>query len=399
MQSRHLTSQLVTLILTLLAAVSYATAKDLPPPAEASPLVRANNRFGLRLLRELHQRGENSCVSPPSLALSLHMLSTRSTGETRAELEGALGTTGLDLGELDRTLLQALEQHAEVRVRLVNALWSNVSQGALSEDTSRELLANFGIHARTLNFADRSSGDAIARWLKERTEGTLGDRVPRVPQEGRLALSSAATHDARWSLAFLPEGTRPGTFVDVDGKASEVTLMLGIESYRSFGRYSREEPANVVCLPYGADRSVGMWVAVPKPGVSLAELVDQLSEDTLAHWNERANAHRTYVYLPRFDLATQHDVRPALERMGVKRLFQAGPAVLPELGSAPAAEIELLPHQTAVRFANPGVRRPVTDFVPCHCLPTEVKCDRPFLFVIQDFKTGSILFAGTVYRP
>ena len=55
---------MVALILTLLAAVSYATAKDLPAPAEASPLVRANNRFGLRcsdMELVLLQEGQQPC--------------------------------------------------------------------------------------------------------------------------------------------------------------------------------------------------------------------------------------------------------------------------------------------------------------------------------------------------
>ncbi|MEZ6185086.1 MAG: serpin family protein [Planctomycetota bacterium] len=379
----------------LLGLAPWAHAEDEPATTRVA---RANNRFGLEVAKRAHRPGENLGISPASLAMALHMAAEGADGETRAELVRVLGVEGLPLGECNRLLLGQLDDQRDVTLRLANSVWSSDRCGALLPGFAEVLTRDFKAHAAVLDFDDPQSVKTINAWVSERTEGMIPELLDRIPAEAAAYLINALYFQGSWTQAFDPKQTRPAAFTLQDGSKREVQLM-----HRSArARFLRDANADVVELPYGAQGGASMWLAVPRDDATLATLVEGLDLGTLARWSEKAHVMQGEVYLPRFKLSAKLELSSALRAVGIERALDAARADF-----TPVAErgedlyISRVLHETVVEVDEQGTKAAAATAVELGVrgMPMTVRCDRPFLFVIQEHSTGSLLFVGAVYRP
>jgi serpin B len=146
------------------------------------------------------------------------------------------------------------------------------------------------------------------------------------------------------------------------------------------------------------------------PG-ALAKCEQLLSQPKLAHWLDEIEDRTVELHLPKFTFESQSDFRQALVDLGVWRSFSDdsetgadfsginGSRTLRLQGVRQRAKIKVNEEEThaVARTAAPvgyfGAGPAETE------LPKRVRCDRPFLFLIRDEHTGSILFMGRVAAP
>jgi hypothetical protein len=110
---------------------------------------------------------------------------------------------------------------------------------------------------------------------------------------------------------------------------------------------------------------------------------------------------RVGVIMPRFSFGFDADMKQTLRALGMQRAFQAGVADLSGISATADLEISDVAHQAFIAVDEQGTEAAAATGVVVieRSRPPYVVLDRPFLFLIRDRVTGSILFLGRVVDP
>ena len=151
-------------------------------------LIRAVNRFGFALLRQLTVSGptDNLLISPYSLAAALAMTYNGASGKTAQAMAATLCLEKLTLEELNRdhALLRSELANAdpEVTLAIANSLWYR--QGIeFRPDFMERNRESYEAEIATLDFSDPQAPTIINRWVSERTRGKI-ETIIDAPSSG-----------------------------------------------------------------------------------------------------------------------------------------------------------------------------------------------------------------------
>ncbi|MCW8141203.1 MAG: hypothetical protein KIT58_20065 [Planctomycetota bacterium] len=270
---------------------------------------------------------------------------------------------------------------------------------ALAPGYVEALVTHFGVEARQADFAGDLAGARVAinRWSRAAT-GPIDDlvRTGGVTGGAGVVVTSAAAFDAAWRTAFPPGATAAGRF-GVPGAGARPTRQMNVSGPMAT---AAEPGLRVLDLPFAND-DLRLLVLVPEGEVGALER--SLTADHLARITARLRAplQQVNVYLPRVAVSTRADLRDALQRANLRRLFAAG-ADLSGLGEG-ELRVGALIHDARVDLNEAGVggaagvASPVAMQVQDE--PAAFLVDRPFLFIVRDRVTGAALFIGRVVDP
>jgi serine protease inhibitor len=407
------------MLLPLAAAAACAEAPTSPgggPPAEIRELPRtlsaaesavaaAGNRFAFDLLRQVTASAPDSNVflSPLSASMALGMAMSGAEGETFLQMRNTLGFTGMgreELGAAYRGLIELLRGlDRAVEFEIGNSVW--VRQGFGVETSFLDFVrTSFDAGARTLDFADPEAAGIINGWASERTRGRIPTIVePPIDPLTVMFLINAIYFKGDWREKFEVGRTRSETFHGVAGEGS-VPLMRRDGNFR----YRETATLQVVDLPYGGD-AFSMTVVLPREGVELADVqrsMDPGSWDALV--SGMAVSEGT-VLLPRFRMEYRRDLNEDLQALGMTDAFDPGRADFTGM-SGDALEqglhVTRVLQKTFVSVDEEGTEAAAVTSVEMGVtsLPQRFtfRADRPFLFVIRERLSGTLLFAGVIVR-
>jgi serine protease inhibitor len=383
------------------AALSLSVRADEKPADGPVPaLSSANNAFGMDMLRRLHEDGKNTFMSPTSIGMALQMTSIGARGETLNEMRTVMQLGEIDTGKANRELLSALSGREAVTLRVANSIWADPDRIQLNRAFADELQRQFDARIDAVSFADPATVAVINRWVADRTEQKIPKLFERLERDTVAVLVNAIYFKGDWTDPFEKEQTKDAEFTLANGEKISVKMMNRRGSYR----YTENEEAQIVALPYGKDKQMSMWVVLPRQGKSLDSVVKGLTTEKLSEWQKAAGSQTVVLGLPRFKMKFRKELKHDLAEMGMPTLFsdRADLSGLEE-GSGRNLYVSQVIHEAIIEVNEEGtVAAAATGVaigrtsVPRHYVMT---CDRPFFLAIQDDRTGSILFMGTVYKP
>jgi serpin B len=387
--------------------VRVEAKRDLPA------VVEGGNLFAVDLYRKLGEGGGNLFFSPLSLSTALAMTSAGAAGETEEEMEEVLHfpvdveSVHPSFGALAESLAKGSSADG-YRLDIANRLW-----GQPDFEFEEEFLAvskqHYGAGFETLDFAKapEKARETINRWVEEQTERRIQDLLPPGSIEAltRLVLTNAVYFKGDWLNQFDPKSTEKAPFYAEAERSVEVPLMMRKGDYR----YVRYPDFQVLELPYvGEDLS--MIVVLPAVRDGLADLEAQLSTEKLTGWIRGMVQKEVTVYLPRFEMNTGFSMKDTLSEMGMPSAF-----VPPQEGDPDSADFSRMTgardlfingvfHKAFVKVNEEGTEAAaatgVTIGLTSMPLEPEVfRADHPFLFLVRDRVTGSILFMGRLVDP
>jgi serpin B len=408
---------------TLGMAIASEKERVLPevPPEDLSELVEGNTAFAFDLYRPLaeQQKGENLLYSPYSISLALVMTYAGARGETEEQMAHALRFTLPDerlhaaFNALDQELAQrgkgaqgedeADRQHPKgFHLNIANAIWGQESYAFLNPflDT---LAANYGAGLRVLDFA-RAPEDSrviINDWISQQTEGRIEDLIPQgtIDRLTRLVLTNAVYFNAPWAYPFRETVTEPGAFTLLDGSQVVVPMMRQAESLG----YAEGEGYQAVELPYDG-REMSMVIILPESdrfdefessldGERVQEIVSDLTDRQVA------------LKMPTFEFDSHFGLSQALEELGMPAAFSSGAADFSGMTGTKDLFISDVLHKAFVSVDEEGTEAAAATVVEMEVgseMPADhiaVDIDHPFIFLIRDIETNSILFVGRVLDP
>jgi len=264
-----------------------------------------------------------------------------------------------------------------------------------------------------LDFAADPEGarDTINGWVSDRTEGRIPDLLPAgvVTGDTRLVLANAIYFLADWWTRFDEKETYKGDFHRLDGSRVQADLMqldlAEVEDHRVRARSDGEVTA--VRLPY-EDDEVSAYVLIPEERDGLPALEARLDsgtfDDLIAGLEAGAYLDEGVVVLPKFEIRWKASLVPALRTLGVTDLFDGLLADLSPMADDGAADgfyvAEVL-HEAWVRVDEAGTEAAAATAVIVNDTSAgfSMVADHPFLLVIRDDLTGSVLFVARVTDP
>jgi len=369
-------------------------------PTEAS-LSGAGNRFALDLLRGVAAAEEsgNLFLSPLSASMALGMAMAGAEGSTFDQMRSTLGFGTLSkdqIGEGYRGLIGLLRGLDEkVEFEIANSMWFREGFPVRSSFLSF-VTQYFDASARTLDFRSPVAVATINGWVAERTRNRIPTIVePPIPAETVAYLINAIYFKGDWTERFDPSRTRTEPFRGVSGARN--VLLMGREG--SF-RYTESGSYQAVELPYGG-QAFAMTVVLPRPGLSLDSFVAGLDQAGWDQLTQRLGPGRGTVHLPRFSMEYKRSLVDDLRALGMTDAFDDFRASFPGISESTARLVltEVL-QKTFVAVDEKGTEAAAVTSVEVGVVsapaPFVFRADRPFLFVLRERLSGTVLFVGMI---
>ena len=380
-----------------------------------SGYVEAGNTMSFKFLKEIYC-GENLICSPLSLQYAIAMAANGASGETLQEIIDFLGygEEGIDaLNEYSKTLLEQLPAvDLDVTLKVTDALLVN-DDFPLLPSFKKTVEESFYAAVDNMDFSDPQQIAArINEWAKRNTNGFIDEVIEpsEISADAVAYIMNALYFKAKWagdeySPMFREEGTKSENFTLNDGKTIKAAMMRNTR----YHEYAEMDGYKVLVLPY-ANRKFNMYILLPDEN-NIEGLIEKLQTsswtDILANLKEDAEVH---VKLPKFNIENKHNLNDALNGLGVRKAFEPASAEFNGMFT-PKDDyyywISKVIQKSRISVSEWGTEAGsvtvvemdgATDAGPG---PKEVffYADHPFVFIIGEETSGTILFEGVVMQP
>jgi serpin B len=371
-------------------------------------VVEGSNQFALDLSARL-QTGQfgNLFFSPGSLSTALAMTYAGARGQTAEQMTQVLHFP-LSQEKLHPAfaVLQATwgagGEKARYRLNVANRLWGQEGfafvPGFLAVTRER-----YGAELAQVDFARKTepARQRINAWVEEQTQGEIRDLIPSdvLDATTRLVLTDAIYFKGEWTEPFEKEATRIAPFYISSRQQTNVPLMYQMGDFRFWSG----DGLKVLELPYGKG-DLAMLVLLPNAIEGRTALEAGLTADNLTRWQSGLRKQEVRVYLPRFQVTSPFRLDEVLKAMGMTRVFTPGEADLSGMSSGGGLFLSAVIHKAFIDVNEEGTvataaTAEVAKSAPPIKEPEVFKADHPFVFLIRDNRTGSILFLGRLVNP
>ena len=377
-------------------------------------LADGNTQFAFNIYQQLQSLPGNLFYSPYSISSALAMTYAGAEESTAEEMASVLRFM-LDQENLHpafNALGQKLDSLAELEVpqdqgdpfqlNIANAIWGQ--QDFHFEDDFLDLLAeNYGAGLRLLDYISQpeESRLAINQWVSDETKEKIQDLIPQggITNDTRLVLSNAIYFKATWLEPFNENMTEEGIFYGLEEE--EIPAQMMKTGHDASFRYLKEDGYQVVELPYIGNQ-VSMLVVVPDQG-RFEEFEDQFSVEELNRILDGISYSPVVLTFPRFEFETEISLASTLAAMGMPTAFSDA-ADFSGMTGAKDLFISDVFHKAFVSVDEEGTEAAAATAVVMAVesmpeSPIELTVDRPFLFLIREHETGTVLFMGRVVNP
>jgi serpin B len=372
--------------------------------ADLAPVVEANTAFALSLYARLKEREGNLFFSPYSISTALAMTWAGARDTTEQEMARILNF----LLPQDRIhpIFGALQQSLErgtglggYRLSIANRLWGQQGYPWLPPflDLTR---TQYEAELAALDFAGNpeTCRQTINAWVLEKTAGKIEELLPPgiLDATTKLVLTNAIYFKGQWESRFDPHETHDGAFTLLSGQTIQVPTM------RQEGEFGlgNTTTASILVLPY-AGLDLSMVFLLPHEANGLAALEAQLTPGNLNALLGAVRPSTVVVHLPRFRTTSEFALKPTLAEMGMVSAFNPSTADLSGMDGRRDLFITAVVHKGYVEVNEEGTEAAAATGVivgPTSAGPF-FAADHPFVFLIRDSVTGSILFLGRIVDP
>jgi serpin B len=380
--------------------------------SDLTALVDGNNIFAFNTYQSLKDN-TNLFFCPYSISLALAMTYAGARGDTEQQMAETLhfnlpqerlhpSFNSLDLELSQRGQGAKGKDNQGFRLNIVNAIWGQEGFTFLQNflDT---LAQNYGAGIRLLDFqsAPEASRVAINNWVSDQTEGRIKALIPQgaIDPMTRLVLTDAIYFNAAWQYPFEKSATCEDTFYLLNGNEVNVPMMHQTESFA----YTEGNDYQAVELPYDG-RELSMLVLLPQPG-QFTSFEDSINSDKVVQIINSLDTKKIALSMPKFEFSSDFSLKDTLSALGMPVAF-SGNADFSGMDGKRDLQISDVIHKAFVSVDESGTEAAAATAVIIRLtsapMPEQIismTIDRPFIFLLRDIQTGTILFIGDILNP
>jgi len=395
---------------------------------EVAELVAGNTEFAFDLYQAIRVTEGNLLYSPYSMSLALAMAYAGARDTTERQMTEVLHFTlpQEDFHPALQTLSLVVASRStdpKVQLTIANSLWAQTGYSFLPDFL--DLLAeNYDAAPRDVDFlgAPGQACSAINDWVSHETEGKIQYVLDPgvITSDTRLVLANAIYFKADWFHRFPVGATRDGPFYLLDGSEVIVSMMEQEEDFR----YTSGEGYQAIELPYSG-KELSMLILTPKeaaersdswlPGpptplpsgpidpVHFEEFERSLDAERFASIDADLRSTTVHLIMPKFTYESSFNLKDTLADMGMPDAFTRYVADFSGMDGTRLLYISDVIHKAFVAVDEKGTEAAAVTAVPFATglppEPVQLTIDCPFIFLIRDVETGTILFVGRVLDP
>ncbi len=380
-------------------------------PENQKALAEGNAAFAFDLYRTLSGQDGNLFYSPYSISIALAMTYAGAAGETASQMGSAMHITlsQADLHAAFNAYSQELEARAKAsqqgtpfELSIANSLWGQ-KDFTFRKEFLDLLAENYGSGMRLVDFASEPEPArlAINQWVSDETHERIKDLIPSgaIDPLTRLVLANAIYFKAGWLHTFADSATASEPFHLLDGSTATVPMMHQSDTfaYAQMGNYRAIE------LPYQTG-DLSMLVILPDEG-QFKPVEATLDARMAQQITDKLMQGPVILALPKFTYDSSFSLNAALESLGMSDAFDPARADFSGMDNSRDLYITNVLHKAFVSVDEKGTEAAAATAVIIGLTsapalpPIEFKVDRPFIYLIHDSQTGSILFVGRVLSP
>jgi len=395
---------LLCLLLCLALTACEQSATDPAPrndtralTTDEKDIVTAGNVFGHTLFKSIaaSQPDSNVFISPLSVSMALGMALNGAAGETYNEMKATLALSGLTEEQINNAfhdLIDLLTQlDPEVIVKIANSLWIREHFPVLPEFIQVNQ-TYFDAETRELDFSLPAALDIINGWIEANTNGLIVDALDRIDPLAMLYLINTIYFKGTWTTQFDPEHTFDTWFTNSNGSMTPCQMM-NLETELN---YFESDDFQAVDLPYGNGK-FSMTILLPSGDNTVTDIIAQLDSETWDDWMGRFVPTELIVGLPRFKLECGLLLNDVLMALGMESAFTQS-ADFSRIAPDRDLFISRVIHKTFVEVNEEGTEAAavtIVEFIES-AIGTAMCMNRPFVFVIRENHSGSLLFMGAL---
>lgn len=361
-------------------------------------LIDRANQFALDLFRT--QAGiDSKVISPVSVSFLMGMLANGADGDTKDEILSTIaGDKNISIDELNDTYAAILRTASNgdklTTVNIANYIAVNKHfklKNAYTDAVSSKYAAN----VENQDFASPKTLKHINQWCSDHTDRMIPSIIDHLNPSDIAVLMNAIYFNGTWTDPFSKKYTRQENFQGYTRDIKKVDVMHQNHKFN----YADNSQYSAVELPYG-NGQYSMTVLLPNEGVSIDELMKQLTTTELANLQQQMEKCIVDLKLPRFSTTTDVRLNAPLSTLGAKTMF-LGNADFSRMADAglfvsamlQKAKIEVSEEGTKAAAVTAAI---MTMSALPHEQPRHVKfyAKRPFVYMITENNTNAILFIG-----
>ncbi len=373
--------------------------------AEIPPADRANTIAFKFYASEAGKPG-NIFFSPYSLYSAFAMAYEGAKGPTAEEMASVFSFAPsaselrAGLAALDKGLRESAKG---AEFSQANSFWAQKGYKFLP-DYLKVLGDTYSAEARTADFKEEaeSARKEINSWTEKRTKGRIKDLFPpdSLNSLTRLVLVNAVYFKGQWQTTFDKAMTFEADFNKSVGEKVKVKMMSA-PAARS-AEYAENDDLQALRLPYKSG-SLAMLVLLPRREKTAADAEKYLESGRLAELRSSMTTEKVKIFFPRFTFGYGMKVNSALAALGMPTAF-TDKADFSGMDGTRELYIQNAFHKAFVEVNEEGTEAAAATGVAMglKSMPMGQKtfrADRPFLFLIEDTRTGLILFLGRMEAP
>jgi len=388
------------------SVLSLSQEKKLESEPDINSVVNSSNQFAFDLYSNLKGKEGNIFFSPYSLSTAMAMTYEGARGQTAEEIRQVFHYPE-DIEILRRgyagIINQINKKDKKYELRTANALWAQKSYPFLPE-YFKTVEKYYGGKVTNVDFVrdTENSRLTINKWVEEQTRNRIKDLIPQgvITSLTRLVLTNAIYFKGNWETQFPKQNTKEADFkVSADKKVRVPMMFIGGRKFN----YTENEALQLLELPY-AGNELSMLVLLPRN--ELSEVEPYLKPDKIQDLMKDMRQEEVDVYLPRFKFETKYLMggeKGILGRMGMPTAFSEMRADFSGMTGKPDLYITEVVHQAFVEVNEEGTEAAAATGIIMGAKAVLMKkvfrADHPFIFFIQEKRTGAILFFGRIMEP
>ncbi|KAM4889081.1 serpin I2 [Thomomys bottae] len=367
-----------------------------------------NTEFTVDLYQAICLSHENNIVfSPLGATVLLGMVQLGAKGKAQRQIRQALKLPETSHGEefsaLKSFFSASSEKKQEFTFNLASALY--LQEGfSVNEHYLHGNKEFFQSATERVDFLDAmSSAERINTWVESKTDGKIKNMFSKddFGPLTRLVLVNAIHFKGDWKQKFRKENTQLMDFTKKDGSAIKIPMMTA-HLRTKYGYFSESSTKyQVLELPYKGD-DFSLIIVLPAKDVSMEEVEKRMTSRQILTWFSEMQEEEVEMALPRFNIEQKLDFKEALYSLNITEMFSGG-CDLSGITDSSEVYVSKVMQKVFLEINEDGSEASTSTGVDLPVImsltQTRFIANHPFLFILKNNPTESILFMGRVTNP
>ncbi|CAK6968478.1 serpin H1a [Scomber scombrus] len=399
-------------ITNLVALVLLATATSAATSAKADKVLSnhatiladnsANLAFSLYQNMAKEKDVENILFSPVVVATSLGLVALGGKDSTASQVKTILNASKVKDEQLHSGLAELLTEVSDPKTRNVTWKISNRLYGPSSikfvDDFVKSSKKHYNYDHSKINFKDKKSAvKSINEWAAKSTDGKLPEVTKDVEKTDGAMIINAMFFKPHWDEQFHHK------MVDNRGFLTSRSYTVSVQMMHRTGLYDyyddKTNKLSILSMPLAHKKSTLLFL-MPYHVGSLDTLEKMLTKKQLDTWMGKLQQTAVAVSIPKVSMEVSHNLQKHLEKLGLTEAVNKSKADLSKITGKKDLYLSNVFHASAMEWDTEGNPMDTSVFGTDKLKnPKLFYADHPFIFLVKDQKTNSILFIGRMVRP